>query len=518
MAGSGLADGAVLTRGERIIFVGPEEAAAAHTEPGELDRVDLKGRALLPGLCDCHQHLVLAAGEHALLDLKGAADLEQVLRRVEAGVAATPAGEWIQGHGWERRRIFSGVAPSPALLDRAAPDHPVYLASKDWHSAWLNSVALAAVSEIPGGCELDRSTGLAQEEVVRLRSTLVPPPSRAELERCLDAYLRHLWSLGITTVHAFESPEEIPLIRRALGNAHGPRVRAMVSLVVEASELEEQHGQALGEEVEGWLRVGGVKTFTDGTFGSFNAAVSQPFLTTGGRGFLEKDVLDRFLDAARDARVPVAAHAVGDRAVEAVVQGLRARAWPDGTVHRLEHAQLLPSEVADLTGLALSVQPSHMRADRWIVEHELAWAERPYALRTMVDRGALLLFGSDAPVESADPWRGIQAAVTRLERDETPPWNGQERLTMAQALAAHTLGPARIHGPALGGGVIAPGRPADLVVLNQDPFALGPGELQRLVEVMEVEQTYLAGELVYRSNNFNLGTPRGTSTPAEASR
>jgi predicted amidohydrolase YtcJ len=175
--------------------------------------------------------------------------------------------------------------------------------------------------------------------------------------------------------------------------------------------------------------------------------------------------------------------------------------WPPGTRHRLEHVQVLPRQAlapGSLDGLVLSVQPSHMWDDRSIAETHLEaeLAHRlAYPFRTMLDSGGLLVFGSDAPVEGVDPWRGICAAVTRLAVDGAPPWIAGERLTLSEALQAHTAAPALLHGQAFAGGVLAPGRLADLVVLAGDPFEMEPAELRRGVPV---DLTLVDGEPVHR--------------------
>ncbi len=198
-------------------------------------------------------------------------------------------------------------------------------------------------------------------------------------------------------------------------------------------------------------------------------------------------------------------HAIGDRAVQQALQGVAALRWPAGTAHRVEHAQLLSAPIlaraSALRGVVFSVQPSHMWGDREIVQRHLQgeparrWA---YALATLLEHGAELVFGSDVPVEPPDPWRGVQAAVTRLQGHEGQgPWIAAERLTLHQALQAHTTGPAAVHGAHLPCGALQAGRLADLVVLEPDPFAVAEQDPARLGREVRAALTFLGGQQVY---------------------
>ena len=386
----------------------------------------------------------------------------------------------------------------------------MFLVSKDWHSAWLNSEGmrrLELLPRLPGKCRVlpseSGAPGLVVEDVIRLRSALIPPLTGAEKRARLEPYIRALWARGITSVHTHEAPGDLAMLREALGG-QGPRVRTLCNLLVETPEQLSERRDLLGLPVPGWLQPGAAKVFLDGTFGTLTAAVSEPYAGGGGRGelLMGRAELGRWLDAAQAAGVPVAAHAIGDRAVAQFLEAIRGRQG----AHRVEHAQLLSDPIMErmsLAGVIFSVQPCHMWDDRGIVKRHLPgrlgrrWA---YPLRTMIEAGGLLLFGSDAPVEDPAPWRGIQAAVTRLAHGDTPAWNPRERISMAQALAAHTANPARLHGDTLGGGVLAPGRPADLIVLSRDPMALSSEQVQQPGASLEVEMTFLDGEEVFRAS------------------
>jgi len=508
--GQRLAGGVLLTEGARIAYVGPSDGLDADRARGA-ERVDLAGRPLLPGFCDSHLHLVDAAMGLASLDLRDVADVADLQRRVRQQAATIPDGVWLVGHGWERRRLLADREPSLDVLDEVAPQNPVFLASKDLHSAWLNSTGLErllTLRRLPGKSVIHRidgqPTGLVLEDLFQLRTLLVPAPSDDQKLELVHAFVRYLWAHGITAVHSNERSCDLPVTVRLCASG-GPRVRVLVNLVFDSVNDLRAGAGLFQHHIPGWLCTGGAKLFLDGAFGSLTAAVSHPYAGTDDRGLLNLDQaeLGAWLEAIAAVGVPAVMHAIGDRALETGLDGLAAHRWPTGCRHRLEHAQLLNDRIVardDLEGLVFSGQPSHMWADREIVERSLPdangqrWA---YAYRTLSDRGGLVVFGSDAPVETIDPWKGIQAAVTRLERGDVGPWIAAERVSLAEALAAHTSRPAQLHAHGFATGVLEAGRLADLVILNQDPFALAERDPAALRSEMCVDRTYLDGELVY---------------------
>ena len=386
MAGdTGAPEGRVLvTSGRQIAWVGPEASC-----PRELRRdsepVDLAGRALLPGLCDAHLHLVLAAFDAADMDCRGASDPEALAALVRSGAARVPSGRWITGSGWERRTVFADREPRLGILDEAAPGHPVLLVSKDVHSAWMNGAALARMASLPGpppSCTMHRDangrpTGLVFEDILELRRRLVPPPTAAETPDLVEASIRRLHALGITAVHSNEPVGDLELYRSYLQDRDRPWVRALWNVVPpRPEEVGASFRRAVAQEVPERLGAGGVKLFLDGTFGSRTAALSEPYVGSDERGILVMDAaeLRRWVAAIREVGTHAVVHVIGDRAVELAVSELRAVSWAPGTRHRLEHAQLLPESLLSgppLDDLVVSAQPSHMWGDREIVEHHL---------------------------------------------------------------------------------------------------------------------------------------------------
>ncbi|OGQ84589.1 MAG: hypothetical protein A2289_14850 [Deltaproteobacteria bacterium RIFOXYA12_FULL_58_15] len=509
MANGRMGDGVLLTHGSTTAYVGPKENLP--TPARFAIKIDLDGRALFPGFCDSHLHLVVASLEHRNLDCRRCGSIEELQALIRDRAACTRPGDWIIGSGWERRVLFADARPSPAALDVAAPENPVLLVSKDWHSLWLNAAGmthLLALPQLPA-CTIEQQrgayTGLVYEEVFALRNLLLPKPSQAAKAAALAPYIEHLWRHGITRVHTMEAPEDLPIVANHLENSQA-RIRVIANLLFASPAELRANAVLLQGNRHPWLDLGGVKLFVDGSFGSLTAALSIPYLGTNSRGLLALDavVLDDWLRAMVDAKTNGVFHSIGDRATRLVVDGLARYDWPAATRHRIEHVQLLPSGLGDYRGLVLSGQPSHLWADREIILRHLSanLHEYCYAYRLMLEGGAELVFGSDAPVETVDPWPGIRAAVTRVATGTSAAFVHAQALTLEEALAAHTSTPGRLNNFPFATGVLQVGAAADLVVLDRDPFQstrdeTGKVRLDDEAWQIRTDMTWVNGELVY---------------------
>jgi predicted amidohydrolase YtcJ len=499
-------DGALFVEDGRIAFVGPRHRLGTVGGQG-LRRIDLGGRALLPGLCDSHLHLMETAEWKDDLDLLGCECVDDVCDRLRERARRVPTGCWIVGFGWERERLFRRHAPSVTRLDQATPEHPVFLASKDLHCLWLNSLgleALRSLDELPETCEVQRDehgeNGLCFEAVLDLRNLLIPPRTAQAKKHLLGPCIRSLYSSGITAVHSFGDLESARLLREHMLRG-GDRIRTLWNFILDLDEFETQRPM-LDEILPGWLHRGNVKIFLDGSFGSWTAALSRPYVGRDDRGLLNMsgEELQHALRRLRSHGLEAAIHAIGDRAFETALEAMIA---VDGGFdgHRIEHAQLVTQDILqryDLCGLHLSVQPSHMWTDRQLVRRHLPAELRngAYPLADLWNRGANICFSSDAPVEKPDPLKGILAAVhRRVGEDEV--WNAAQCLSLHQALEAHSTNPARLP-RAPGAGELRVGLPADLIVLAADPQEIvgssehGPGD------GWPTDLTFLEGRCVYQ--------------------
>lgn len=496
-----------------IVDIGGEELLRIHDRG---DRQDLRGRTILPGLIDAHLHLKAYALALHKIDCE-TTTLEECLERVREKAAHTPDGQWILGHGWNQNPW--GGWPSVADLDAAAPGHLVYLTAKSLHASWANSAALKLAGIGPktpdprdGQIQRDAHgmpTGILLETASEIVSRLIPEPEMGALADAIDAAQRKLWEFGLTGVHDFD--------RRAcfmaLQQLHAEdRLKLRVVKNIPVELLEQAHDLGLRTGFgDDRLRIGSVKAFMDGALGPRTAAMFQPYDgEPENRGILNHDAEQLFElgRMAADVGLGMAVHAIGDRANHEVLEAyehLRSYEAEKRLLHlrhRVEHVQLLhPDDASRLAHLDVvaSMQPIHATSDMHMAD--TYWGPRAslaYAWRTQIDFGAHLAFGSDAPVESPNPFLGIHAAVTRRRADGSPGplgWHPEQRLDVPQAVKGFTSGAAYAAGAEKRQGTLAPGYLADLIVLEQDPFAVDPDELKS----MRSSATMIGGEWVYEA-------------------
>jgi predicted amidohydrolase YtcJ len=456
------------------------------------DVVDLRGRCVVPGFTDSHVHFPTWSLGQRDLSLDGVASLTEALDRVSG---SEPQRGWFRGHGW--RSASWEAEPTKAALDEVTGDTPAALWAKDLHSLWLNSAALALAQgdlDVEGGVvERDDSgepTGVLREEAAwrfRERFPSVPEDEWVEVVRG-GVKLAH--SRGVTAVHDKDGWIGAPEIFQRLAEREGLTLRVWQSLPWR--KLPELEGLGLrsrfGNE---FLRLGYLKVFMDGTLGSQTAWM----LDGSGVRITSGEELAEIVRRAARAGWPVGVHAIGDRANREALDAFEATKdeWqPRGLRPRVEHAQCL--DPADLPrfaelGVACSVQFSHAPSDRDLAER--FWPELldgAYAFRSLLESGAVLANGSDAPIEELDPLAGIRAGVTRTI-DDRPGWRMQEALTVEQALHATTVAPAWVAGDERTRGKLVPGYLADLVVLSRDLVECPADEL----ESVEVVATMVGG-------------------------
>ena len=529
---------AVAVRGERILAVGTAADLAELRGP-RTEVIDLAGRLLLPGFTESHVHFIELALRATEIDVTAAASAHAVAEMVRARVAAQAdrPSAWLRGAGWHASTWTDGVRPHRALLDAVAPDIPVALDSKDLHSIWLNSAALrragitAATADVPGGViERDADgepTGVLRENAVGLAYNAIPKPELAETVTAVKAAIPGMWATGIVALHnANDSADGLALrTYQALRKQDELGLRVVQHLP--ACNLD--HARAIGLQSglgDPWLRIGGVKFFADGALGSRTAHMLQPFLDNpnnwGVAAIDPEELLERALVASA-AGLSLTIHAIGDRANRDVLNVLAEvrrqeangesanqrmanqlrHSYPQSAIrHRIEHVQCIhPDDLPRLAELDIiaSVQPIHATSDMQMVDR--FWGEErargAYAFRSLLDSGAKLVFGSDGPIEPHAPLIGIHAAVTRRRADGSPGpdgWQGQERITVREAIDAYTIWPAYAAGEEGYRGSIVPGKVADLVVLSGDIFAMDP----MAILDTQVDMTVLDGAVVWR--------------------
>jgi predicted amidohydrolase YtcJ len=449
------------------------------------DRVDLGGRCVLPGFTDSHVHFPTWALAQRQVRLEGVGSLDEALAQVASAAGDVPGGRWLRGLGWRSGDWSPATEPTKKDLDAVTGEVPAALMSKDYHSLWVNSAALAladAELQVPGGVverdEQGEPTGVLREECAwHFRDRYVRPTEDEMIEACREAIPLAL-SRGVVSVHDKDGWLGALRVFQRLRDEGALGIRVWQSLPWEQLERLDEIGIAsgLGDD---FLRVGYIKAFLDGTLGSRTALLLDG---TGVEIVGREEFADIVRRSAR-AGFPVAVHAIGDlanrRALD-VFEETRDHWRPQGLRPRIEHAQLVaPEDVGRFgeLGVAASVQFSHAPSDRDLADR--FWAERTdgaYAFRSLLDAGALVANGSDAPVEELDPLLGVRAGVTRT-LDAREAWHPEQRVTVEQALHATCVAPAWLTGDEHRRGRLLPGFLADLVVLDRDPFGCPPEEL-----------------------------------------
>jgi predicted amidohydrolase YtcJ len=483
--------GALAVAGDRIAGgVGVHETALASPET-----VDLAGRCVLPGFTDSHVHFPTWAVAQSEAALDGAGSLEEVLARVTEAVEQLPEGRWLLGHGWRSGDWAGGHEPTKADLDALTGARPAALLAKDYHSLWLNSAALALADgdlDVEGGVvERDTAgepTGVLREESAwRFKERHVRIAEDVYVEAMREG-VRIANARGVTCVHDKDGWLGAAGLWQRLEERGTLSLRVWQSLPHE--RLPELRDLALRSGLgSGLLRMGYLKVFMDGTLGSQTAWM----LDGSGVRITSGEQLEQIVRDGAASGWPVGVHAIGDAANRAALDAFeRSRdVWqPLGLRQRIEHAQCLaPEDVARFgeLGVAASVQFSHAPSDEHLARR--FWADRlegTYSFRSLLEAGALLANGSDAPIEELDPWAGVVAGVVGH-------WRADQRLTLAEALHATCVAPAWLSHDERVRGTLLPGRLADLVVLDRDPFACEPGELPEV----RVVATMVSGRWVH---------------------
>jgi predicted amidohydrolase YtcJ len=455
------ADGRILAIGARA-----RDAAGRGAEV-----VRLRGRAW-PGLIDSHIHLEGLADDHLNLDLTGVRSLDATLDSVRRWSSGRPKDGWVIGAGW-----YNDLWPDPAFpnrkhLDAAAGARPVYLVRKDGHSAWVSSAALqlAGITRStadPSGGVVDRDrkgepTGILRETAMQAVAGIVPHAADADFDAAMARALADLARLGVTGVHSMDRARGFRALQRI--HAKGAmKIRVTYNLPLADLSHAERMGVRSGWGGP-WLRIWGVKAFLDGSLGSRTAEMLDG---SGTARLQQADLVDMVQRCAR-AELNVCLHAIGDGAVRRALDALTRsrRAWPLWRP-RIEHAQCVdPKDAARFAhvGVIASMQPIHAVADRELADR--LWPDvtaHSYAWRALERAGARLAFGSDAPVESADPMLGIDAATAWRRRAR---WHPELAVTRASALRAYTTGAAYAVGMEADLGSLRPGKLCDMTVVD----------------------------------------------------
>ncbi|MEU3466148.1 amidohydrolase [Streptomyces sp. NPDC006733] len=516
----------VAVRGERIAAVGHDEVREL-IGPGT-EVVDLAGRLLIPGFQDAHVHAVYAGVELGECDLTGTTSLPEYQRRVAAYAQAHPDREWITGSGWSLES-FEGGVPTRHLLDAVVADRPVLLFNRDHHGAWANTRALelaglTAGSADPADGRIEREAdgtpgGMLQEGATGLVARLVPPTTAADRLAGLLRAQQVLHGLGITgwqdaILGVFNGQPDPSDAYLAAATAGTLTARVNGALWWDRTRGAEQIPELVERRARlrtGRFRADSVKIMLDGITENFTAAMTAPYLDScgcatanSGLSFVDPAALRGHVVELDALGFQVHFHALGDRAVREALDAVEAALAANGhrdNRHHLAHLQVVhPDDVPRFArlGAIANLQPLWAMHEPQMDELTIPFlggglAARQYPFGDLLRAGATLAAGSDWPVSSPDPLRGIHVAVNRVGHGEDrPPFLPEQRLDLGTALAAYTAGSAHVNHQD-DTGTIRVGALADLAVLDRDPFA-GPAEE---IGSTTVALTYVGGARVH---------------------
>jgi predicted amidohydrolase YtcJ len=516
---------AVAIRGEKIVAVGDDTEIEKLRGP-QTKVIDAGGKLVLPGFVDCHIHFLegsISLGQANLEGAKNPADIQHILRDY---AEKHPGDGWILGGGWNYAMFGDENLPDKKYLDELFPNRPVFLSGYDGHTSWANSKALAlakinkdtpnpANGAIVRDPKTGEATGALKESAGRLVGKLVPKPTPAEKLAALRAGIHWANENGLTRVHSaggdFEEFALYDELRR-----HGDlTLRMYIAYFLDPPELRAKDLAAIEEARKkytgDWLSGGVVKMMIDGVVESHTAAMLEPYTddpSTKGKLFWEPDKYKAAVAELDRRGLQLFTHAIGDYAVRTALDAYENAENVNHTQDRrprIEHIETITA--ADIPrfgklGVIASMQPLHAYPDEdtlrvWAGNVGPDRASRAWVWNSIAKSGGRLAFGSDWNVVTLNPWEGLQMAVTRQTTEGKPDggWMPEQRVTLAQAVEAYTLGAAYAGRREKTEGSIEPGKLADLVIVSQNIFEIDPHTIAQT----KVVKTIVGGRVVYQA-------------------
>jgi len=510
---------AIAIKGEKILKVGSDKEIRSLAGPG-CRILNLDGQTVIPGLIDAHFHFLSIGYSKRILNFSGIRDKQAILKMVANKAAQLAEGKWIIGSGWDQNLWPERKFPSRFDLDRIAPEHPVWLTRICGHAGWANSKAmeLAKITkntpDPPGGKihkdhRTGKPTGILVDTAEELISRLIPEPGYREKKDDAITAMKACLSVGLTGGHdAGVDLDTIKIYKELIDEGSFDfRIYAMISAQDEAAEIYLKRGPEIGYGNHR-LTLRSFKLFADGALGSRGAAFYQPYCDDPGNcGLitLNQDAAYKLMIRALKHNFQVNIHCIGAKA-NGMVLDLYQKALNEVPVEdhrfRIEHASVLrPADFERFSRLraVASMQPTHCTSD-------MPWAEarvgakrinQTYAWRTFLNNGVKIAGGSDAPVESENPFFGIYAAITRQDQKGWPEggWHPEQRLTREEALKLFTIDAAFAAFEEDIKGSLKEGKLADMVIIDQDIMSIPASEIFKIKPVM----TIVGGKIVYKA-------------------
>jgi predicted amidohydrolase YtcJ len=508
---------AVAVLGDRIVAVGSNTEVDAWRAP-HTQVIDAGGKLLLPGFNDAHVHFVSGGMQLDNIQLNDATTPEEFARRIGERARVTAKGKWIVGGNWDETKWNPPNMPTKELIDAVTPDTPVFVSRYDGHMGLANSVALrlagitAKTRDPPGGTIVrdaqGNPTGALKDAATDYIDKVIPPLTHDQRLKIVKRALAHAASVGVTSVqHMVASNEDIAVYSELLQR---DELTTRIYVAPSITHVDDLAKLGIGHAFGGpYLRIGALKAFADGSLGSGTAYFYEPFLNQGNnRGLLSDEMQpislmrDRYMKADA-AGLQICTHAIGDEGISTILdlysEVIKKHGEADRRL-RIEHAQHMAAKdferFAQLHVIA-SVQPYHAIDDGRFAESHIGHdrASRTYAFRTFLDHGVRLAFGTDWEVAPLDPLLTVYAAVTRATLDGKNPrgWFPEQKLSVAEAIEAYTMGSAYAEFQEKEKGSITPRKLADMVLLSDDIFSIVPEKIREV----RVLKTFVGGRLVF---------------------
>ncbi|WP_262689482.1 amidohydrolase [Kordiimonas aestuarii] len=520
----------------KIVYVGDDEGATAFT--GQNTRkYDLAGRPVFPGFTDSHAHLPDGGGTLLGLGLGGMETPEKVLAAIGAYAQAHPEMPVIVGSGWELS-LFPEANPSKDLLDEILPDRPVFLSAADGHNGWVNSAMLAlagitAETEDPQNGRIERDaqgvpTGTLREAAMGLVVPYLPEPDLDDVSKNLDAGMGYQLSHGITAsidAAIMDDMLEEAYLKAAERADLPQRVRVsllaateMVTSTVTVDNVDDTvanvsaRREAYRKRSKGRVDAEAVKIFVDGVAENHTAAMLKPYVGAPmgphhrGDTNLSEAAMQAYVTKLDQAGFQVHMHAIGDRAVRVALDAVEKSQQANGELghrHHIAHLEIVqPEDIKRFAKLGVTANMQtlwHFR-DAYITDLTEPFLEKDvqrwlYPAQSFEDAGVRVVWGSDWPVSTSDPFDSIEVAVLRRDphADEGETWNKAEVLSVDEMIRALTIDGAYIMGQDKTRGSLEVGKLADFIILNADPYKVEPQDISEI----SVLETYMEGKLVY---------------------
>lgn len=520
---------AIAVRGDRIIFVGTNEAALKF-KGSKSEIVEMDGKTVIPGLIDAHAHFIGLGESLQRLSFVETRSFDEIVAQVRQKAATTPRGDWILGRGWDQTHWLVKEFPRHQELSAVSPSNPVWLTRVDGHAAIANAEAMRLAritkeTKDPEGGKIIRDektgepTGVFIDNAKSLIERHIPPLTRDQIKQAALRAIQKCLADGLTGVHdAGVGRETLDAYKELIDEGKFDfRIYAMLM----ASGIPADSSSPSTAALESFLKSGpflvgyggnrltarSIKIVADGALGSRGAAMWEPYSDDPkNRGLMvtSPEAIYFWSKKATDQGFQVNTHAIGDRANHIWLDVIERLEKENSKVKDLrlrdEHAQVVAlTDIPRFAQLHVipSMQPTHCTSD-------MRWAEQrvgperikgAYAWRSLLNTGVHIVAGSDFPVEDPNPLWGFYSAITRQDHEGWPSggWRPQERMTREEALRAFTFDAAYAAFEEDIKGSIEVGKLADFVVLSQDIMKIEP----RLLLVTEVEKTFLGGKLVY---------------------